>query len=196
MVCLIFIIILIIFSSIYLIYSNSYQNDGLVKIKSSVDNSYYWVRNLPDKNQAANILANIKINIYKLVNYLQKNKEQFPENMKYIKDLVTRTKDIVIMETGADEKYTSYTVNKGERIVFCLRSKVINSIHDMNTLMYVVIHELGHIGCPEFGHTPLFKQIFKFLLIQSSKISIYNPIDYRKNPQNYCGMEINEYLLD
>jgi predicted metal-dependent hydrolase len=62
--------------------------------------------------------------------------------------------------------------------------------------MYVVIHELGHIGCPEFGHTPLFKQIFKFLLIQSSKISIYNPIDYRKNPQNYCGMEINEYLLD
>jgi hypothetical protein len=196
MVFLIFIIILIIFSSIYLIYSNSYQNDGLVKIKSSVDNSYYWVRNLPDKNQAANTLANIKINIYKLVNYLQKNQELFPENMKYIKDLVSRTKDIVIMETGADEKYTSYTVNKGERIVFCLRAKVINSIHDMNTLMYVVIHELGHIGCPEFGHTPLFKEIFKFLLIQSSKISIYTPIDYRKNPQNYCGMEINEYLLD
>ncbi len=196
MVFLIFIIILIIFSSIYLIYSNSYQNDGLVKIKSSVDNSYYWVRNLPDKNQAANTLANIKINIYKLVNYLQKNQQLFPENMKYIKDLVSRTKDIVIMETGADEKYTSYTVNKGERIVFCLRAKVINSIHDMNTLMYVVIHELGHIGCPEFGHTPLFKEIFKFLLIQSSKISIYTPIDYRKNPQNYCGMEINEYLLD
>ena len=196
MVCLIFIIILIIFSSIYLIYSNSYQNDGLVKIKSSVDNSYYWVRDLPDKNQATNTLANIKIKIYKLVNYLQKNQQLFPENMKYIKDLVSRTKDIVIMETGADEKYTSYTVNKGERIVFCLRVKVINTIHDMNTLMYVVIHELGHIGCPEFGHTPLFKQIFKFLLIQSSKISIYNPIDYRKNPQNYCGMEINEYLLD
>lgn len=195
MTCQIIIIILIIFLSIYFIYSKSYSSDNLVKIKSQVDNQYYWVRNLSDKSQAANTLAKIKQNIYKLVNYLQKNQEVFPENMQYIKDLVSRTKDIVIMETGADEKYTSYTVNKGERIVFCLRFKIINTIHDMNTLMYVVIHELAHIGCPEYGHTPLFKEIFKFLLIQSSKIGIYKPIDYRKNPQNYCGMEINEYLL-
>ena len=189
------IIILLIFLSIYFIYSKSYGSDNLVKTKSQIDNQYYWVRNLSDKTQAANTLAKIKQNIYKLVNYLQKNKEAFPKNMQYIKDLVSRTKDIVIMETGADEKYTSYTVNKGERIVFCLRTKVINSIHDMNTLMYVVIHELAHIGCPEYGHTPLFKEIFKFLLIESSKIGIYTPIDYRKNPQNYCGMQINEYLL-
>ena len=193
--CLIIIIILI-FSSIYFIYSKSYGSDNLIKTKSQVDNYDYWVRNLPDKNQAANTLAKIKQNIYKLVDYLKKNQEAFPKNMQYIKNLVSRTKNIVIMETGADEKYTSYTVNKGERIVFCLRFKVINTIHDINTLMYVVIHELAHIGCPEYGHTPLFKEIFKFLLIESSKIGIYTPIDYRKNPKNYCGMEINEYLLD
>ncbi len=194
--CLIILIILIIFVSIYFIYSSSYQHDNLVKTKSQIDNSYYWVRNLPDKNNAANTLAKIRKNIYKLVEYLQQNQQLFPENLSYIKDLVSRTKDIVIMETGADEKYTSYTVNKGERIVFCLRAKVVNTIHDMNTLMYVVIHELGHIGCPEYGHTKLFREIFKFLLIQSTKIGIYKPIDYRKNPQIYCGMEINEYLLD
>ena len=115
------------------------------------------------------------------------------------KHAVKKPKDksrIIIMETGADEKYTSYTVNKGERIVFCLRAKLINTIHDLNTLMYVVIHELAHVGCPEFGHTPLFREIFKFLLIESVKINIYTPIDYRKYPKNYCGMEINEYLLD
>lgn len=194
--CFLIIIIILIFCSIYFIYSSTYSNDQLTKTKSQLDNSYYWVRNLPDKNQAANILAKIKQNIYKLVDYLQKNKDQFPKNLSHIKDLVSRTKSIVIMETGADEKYTSYTVNKGERIVFCLRVKLINTIHDMNTLMYVVIHELAHIGCPEFGHTPLFREIFKFLLIQSTKIGIYTPIDYRKYPQNYCGMEINEYLLD
>ncbi len=194
--CLLIIIILMIFSSIYFLYSINYSNDNLIKTKSTLDNEYYWVRDLKDKTVAANTLAKIKKNMYKLVNYLKENKDKFPKNMEYIKDLVSRTKSIVIMETGADEKYTSYTVNKGERIVFCLRAKVINNIHDMNTLMYVVIHEMGHIGCPEFGHTPLFKEIFKFLLQQSVVIGIYTPIDYRKNPQNYCGMEINEYLLD
>ena len=132
----------------------------------------------------------------KLIDYLKNNQNKFPENMSHIKDLVNRTKVINIMETPEDEKFTSYTINKGEKIVFCLRSKVIDNIHDMNTLMYVVIHEMGHIGCPEYGHTPLFKKIFKFLLEQSIVINIYKPIDYRFNPQNYCGMTINEYILD
>ena len=132
----------------------------------------------------------------KLIEYLKVNMDKFPENMTYIKDLISRTKTINITETPADEKYTSYTVNKGQKIVICVRSKLFEDIHDMNTLMYVVIHEMGHIGCPEYGHTPLFKKIFKFLLEQSIVIGIYDPVDYRYNPQQYCGMVINEYILD
>ncbi len=189
-------LIIIIFVILYLVYNNLYKYDNLIKTKSSIDNQYYWVRNKNDKIIAANTLAKIKINMRKLVLYLQTNKNKFPENMSYIKDLVSRTKKINIMETPQDEKYTSYTINKGEKIVFCLRSKLLDNIHDMNTLMYVVIHEMAHVGCPEYGHTPLFKKIFKFLLQQSIIIEIYKPVDYRIKPQNYCGMTINEYLLD
>ena len=193
---LLIVFIILIFIILFFVYNNLYKYDNLVKIKSPIDNDYYWVRNKTDKFQAANTLAKIKINMKKLVSYLQKNQSKFPENMSYIKDLVSRTKKINIMETPQDEKYTSYTINKGEKIVFCLRSKLLDNIHDMNTLMYVVIHEMAHVGCPEYGHTPLFKKIFKFLLEQSIVIGIYKPIDYRINPQNYCGMTINEYLLD
>lgn len=193
---LIIIFIIIIFVILYFIFFNTYKYDNLVKIKSQIDDDYYWVRDKNDKIKAANVLASIKINMKKLVEHLQKNKNKFPENLSYIKDLVIRTKKINIMETPQDEKYTSYTINKGEKIVFCLRSKLLDNIHDMNTLMYVVIHEMGHVGCPEYGHTPLFKKIFKFLLEQSIIIGIYKPVDYRINPQNYCGMTINEYLLD
>jgi len=193
---LLIVFIILIFVILFFVYNNLYKYDNLVKIKSPIDNDFYWVRNKTDKFQAANTLAKIKINMKKLINYLQQNQTKFPENMSYIKDLVSRTKKINIMETPQDEKYTSYTINKGEKIVFCLRSKLLDNIHDMNTLMYVVIHEMAHVGCPEYGHTPLFKKIFKFLLEQSIVIGIYKPIDYRINPQNYCGMTINEYLLD
>jgi hypothetical protein len=193
---LLIVFIILIFVILFFVYNNLYKYDNLVKIKSPIDNDFYWVRDKTDKFQAANTLAKIKINMKKLVSYLQQNQTKFPENMSYIKDLVSRTKKINIMETPQDEKYTSYTINKGEKIVFCLRSKLLDNIHDMNTLMYVVIHEMAHVGCPEYGHTPLFKKIFKFLLEQSIVIQIYKPIDYRINPQNYCGMTINEYLLD
>lgn len=193
---LLIVFIILIFVILFYVFNNYYKYDNLVKIKSPIDNNYYWVRNKTDKFQAANTLAKIKINMKKLITYLQQNQSKFPENMSYIKDLVSRTKKINIMETPQDEKYTSYTINKGEKIVLCLRSKLLDNIHDMNTIMYVVIHEMAHVGCPEYGHTPLFKKIFKFLLEQSIVIGIYKPVDYRINPQNYCGMTINEYLLD
>jgi predicted metal-dependent hydrolase len=187
--------LILIFLILYFVYINLYTDDNLVYERATFDNGHYWVRNMSDKSQAANTLAVIKSNMNKLIDYLQKNINQFPEKMSCIKELVKRTRKIYIMETPKDEKFTSYTINKGEKIVLCLRSKFLNNIHDMNTIMYVVIHELAHVACPEYGHTPLFKKIFIFLLKQSEKINIYKSIDYRINPQDYCGMTINEYLL-
>ena len=193
LILLTFILLII---SIYFIYNSYYTNDNLILVRASFDNNFYWVRNISNKHDAANMLAKIKINMIKLVDHLKNNINNYPDYTKYIKDLVIRTKTIYIIETPKDDKYTSYTINKGEKIVFCLRSKLFEEMHDINTLMYVVIHEMAHIGCPEYGHTPLFKIIFKFLLQESIKINIYNPIDYRSKPQKYCGMVINEYILD
>jgi hypothetical protein len=187
--------LILIFIILYIFYYYNYYKDNLVIEKSTLDNKDYWVRNVKDKSIAANTLATIKINIEKLVVYFKENKSLFKKDTEYIKNLIDRTKEINIMETPADEKHTSYTINKGEKIVLCLRSKFLNNIHDMNTIMYVVIHELAHVACPEYGHTPLFKKIFIFLLKQSEKINIYKSIDYRINPQDYCGMTINEFLL-
>jgi predicted metal-dependent hydrolase len=189
------IFILILFFIIYTFYNNTYYKDNLINEISTVDNEEYLVRNVDDKSKAANTLATIKNNIKKLVLHLKNNISEYDAEKEYINNLVKRTKQINIMETPNDEKNTSYTINKGEKIVICLRSKFLNELHDINTIMYVVIHELAHVGCPEYGHTPLFKKIFIFLLKESHKINIYTPVDYRKKPQDYCGMTINEYLL-
>jgi hypothetical protein len=192
---IIIILILILFLIVYIFYNNTYYKDNLIGEKSNLDNEEYLVRNVEDKSKAANTLAAIKVNIKKLVLHLKNNISKHEQEKEYINNLVKRTTNVNIMETPADEKNTSYTINKGEKIVICLRSKFLNEIHDINTIMYVVIHELAHVACPEYGHTPLFKKIFIFLLKESNKINIYTPVDYRKKPQDYCGMTINEYLL-
>ena len=43
-------------------------------VKSTIDNNFYRVRDLPDKQIAANMLAKIRINIINLVDYMDKNK--------------------------------------------------------------------------------------------------------------------------
>jgi predicted metal-dependent hydrolase len=191
------VVIILAFVLMYIFFLSEYKSDGIILEESFIDGNKYWVRDLEDKSNAANTLANIKINMEKLINYLKENVDKYKdnENYEYIKNLISRTKEIHIMETPSDEKYTSYTVNKGEKIYFCLRSKVLNEIHDMNTLLYVVIHEMSHIACPEYGHTPLFYDIFRFLLRVSIDIGIYKDVDYRYKPQDYCGMTINEYIL-
>jgi len=33
---------------------------------------------------------------------------------------------------------------------------------------------------------------FKFIITEAKEINIYNPIDYKKNPARYCGMNISD----
>src|SRR5438445_471854 len=79
----------------------------------------------------------------------------------YIEQLKERMSNVIISESSENNGYTSYSINKGEQIVFCLRSKKDNNhLHDLNLLMYVALHEMAHVACPEIGHTDLFKEIF------------------------------------
>ena len=67
-----------------------------------------------------------------------------------------------------------------------------NKLHDINTMMFVVIHELAHIMNNRWGHTKSsnFWELFKFMLINGIEIGIYEPINYAIDPIVYCGLEI------
>ena len=194
MIFTITIFIILIFLLILYIYNKFYLNNKMIYIKSDVDNKYYYVRQSKTQQQAVNTLGTIRENMLKLFKHLKDNKNNYPNEIEYINNL-SKINDVLIMESSSDEKTTSYTINKGDKMVFCIRSKLFDNIHDINTIMYVVIHEMAHVACPNFGHDDLFKKIFKFLLKEASIIKIYIIVDYRKEPINYCGMIINEYIL-
>ena len=85
-------------------------------VRSDIDNNYYLVRCGNDKEFAANFLARIKDNIFKIVNYLNENKEKYPDYIDYINQLASRIKNVVIHESSKNSVYTSYSINKGEEL--------------------------------------------------------------------------------
>ncbi len=156
------------------------------------------VRDNPDKADSARLLGELIYKMYFLRDYIVQNKTKYPEYIEYIDLLSTnfnknRTK---IYETSLESNYTSYSINKGEELVFCLRCKKTHNLHTINLLMYVAVHEMAHTACPETGHTPLFNKIFKFLLEQSIILDLYKYEDYSAHPVEYCGMNLYTNVLD
>jgi hypothetical protein len=93
--------------------------------------------------------------------------------------------------------YTSYTEGKTD-LVICLRKKHgadATKLHDINTLTFVVLHELTHMMNDDYGHGSKFWDLFRFLLLQAIDIGIYKPEDYSVSPINYCGLLLNHSPL-
>lgn len=172
----------------YLIWDTYYMGE-VEYVKSEVDNEEYLVRSLPDKNEAANLLANIKSKIRILIKHLN---NIFPNDIRVLR-LNKNYNEDKISEGADNAKYTSYSVNKGEKIVLCLRSKnEQKSLVDLNTMMFVVLHEIAHIVTKSVGHTEEFWDNFKWILEESVNIGIYESQDFNNKPVEYCGIEITD----
>ena len=89
--------------------------------------------------------------------------------------------------------YTSYSVNKGEQIVLCLRNK--DKLMDINTMMFVVLHEFAHLATESIGHTEEFWTNFKWILEESMNIGVYTRQDFKTNNVDYCGIKITSSPL-
>jgi hypothetical protein len=100
-----------------------------------------------------------------------------------------------IHENTPNTKYTSYSVNKGEKIFFCLRNKHTEKLVELNTIMFVAIHELAHLMTEEIGHPQIFWNNFKFLLKVAIDQKVYKYIDFNNYPKEYCGIKITDTPL-
>lgn len=187
---LISIIIIIIYIFLFL------NRNNVIYIESKTGTKFL-VHKDKNKQEKANLLGKLVENLYLLKNHLVKNKVKLSEYSEYI-DLLAKNfieSKTVVYETDPDSNLTSYSVNKGEEISFCLRSKKTGNLHDINLLTYVGIHEISHIACPEIGHGDLFKKIFRMFAQESVNIGIYKKVDYSELPIEYCGMILSSSII-
>jgi predicted metal-dependent hydrolase len=211
-------------------------------VKSNVNGKSYLVRNVENKQEAADLLGTIAVKLEKLVNIINDSgyetiynnymkptldKETQNNNKKNEKDkdivdgqeggnsevsnlennIKMKLKDDIrrlyknfnpeaFSETTPDAKYTSYSVNKGEKIVFCLRDKKEGeTLVKENIMTFVSIHELAHLMTKSVGHEPEFWSNFKLLLKISIDNGLYKNIDFNSTPKPYCGINITDTPL-
>lgn len=170
------------------IYSES-DAFNLKCIISDVDGERYCVRERTTMQLAADLLATVTKKLKELVMYCA---TKFPDDEK-VQRMVQKFNPTKISETLPTSEFTAYSENKGEKIAFCLnKRKTESKLIDINTLTFVAIHELAHVMTTSEGHLQEFWTNFKFLLEQAKEANIYQPVDYKQNPEPYCGMDITD----
>jgi predicted metal-dependent hydrolase len=179
---------------IYLVYS--INNSGL--IRAEFDGQVYMVQELPDKMKAVDLLIKLKNDLSKIAQKtLERAKdEKNSEYTGYLEIINDRLNTVYIREVEKDSPYTSYSVNKGEELVFCLRNKQTHEFYDYNKILYVAVHEIAHIGCPEVGHTKLFFELNRYILETAKENKMYEYVDYNNTPEEYCGIQIYTNVLN
>ena len=157
---------------------------------SDVDGKRYCVRDRKDLSETANLLAQVTQKCQDLVTFVDKKYKG--ENEGVVR-LVENFNPKNISETLPTSELTAYSENKGEKIAFCLtKKKEGKNLIDLNTLTFVAIHELSHLMTKSIGHKLDFWQNFKFLLENAKEANIYVPVDYKSQPNEFCGLTIND----
>lgn len=183
------VILVLILICFYLVYH--YNNEkGLTKVVSNVDNEAYTVQIKDDSKEAADLIAKIKKRLIILLEHLKKT---YGNSDNRVSLLESNFRPDAIKEGVQTPGYTSYSVNKGEQIILCLRNK--DSLVDINTMMFVVLHEFAHLATESIGHTTEFWDNFRWILEESINIGIYTKQDFEKKSVEYCGMDITSSPL-
>lgn len=164
----------------------------LVQVKSTVDGKLYRVRDMRDKQQAADLLAKVRLRMKKLYAHLAST---FPDKPQ-VKRLLQRfeANPERLLEATPDAEHTSYSVNKGESVHLCLRQRqgADENLVNENVMVFVSLHEMAHMITDSVGHEPEFWNNFGWLLKQAENLGVYQYQDFKAHPVRYCGTNITD----
>lgn len=164
----------------------------IVPVRSSVDGQTYNVRDMPDKQAAADLIARVRILMKKLYIHLESSYPDKPQVQRLLQNF--RPDPERLLESTPDEEHTSFSVNKGQKVHLCLRQRAggNESLVDENVMMFVALHEMAHMITLSIGHEPEFWNNFGWLLREAERTGVYKYQDFKSQPVAYCGVEITD----
>ena len=170
------------------------SNYRIVGVRSKVDGREYNVRDMPDKQQAADLLAKVRGKLNTLIDSLRQRYPGKPQ-IKQLNDKFEADPKR-FYEATPDSEHVSYSVNKGDSIHLCLRQRDDEKepLVEENIMVFVALHEMGHVITPPTvaSHGPEFWNNFGWLLREAESIGIYKYQDFKAHPVSYCGENITD----
>lgn len=147
---------------------------------SALSGAAYYVKNVRDAQKAADHLGLLDTRVKKFISLA----DQTDPRIKNIKERWSGT----LSETPDGADNVAYSLGKNS-IFMCVREKD-GSVADVNTSMFVLLHELAHVSTDSYGHSKEFWKNMKYLLEVADDLGIYTYIDHDKNTESLCGRKL------
>jgi hypothetical protein len=195
LISLIFVIVVLIIIS----FSYYQWKDRVKFVKSSNKNEGFLVQNNKQEpewigkevsNRLSRLVAKVDILVKNMIETSYPSKEI--SQRLYHRWQNIRKNPNGLRETAHHETSAAYSVNKGQEVRICVRNKNSNKIfEDENTMMFVMLHELGHIASISYGHNKEFRDNFRHLTVKAIDLKLYAYEDFQNSPTTYCNTHIN-----
>lgn len=151
----------------------------LVWVRAPSTGKEYRVKPLPDAPLAADRLARLEL----LLRQFLERAERLAPGDPRLANIRARWNGTLAETPGG--KDIAYSIGK-DSVYVCVRD-ARGTLDDVNTSMFVLVHELAHIGTDSWGHTGEFWKNMQFLLELAEKTGTYTYQDFEETHVTYCG---------
>lgn len=156
-----------------------FRSRDMVGMQSNVTGKQYSVRKAPDSQAMADRLATLEQRLHQLLDGADSVVPGDPRIAA-----IRRKWDGTLAEVEASDE-VAFSVDKAS-IHVCLRNSA-GAIEDLNTSMFVLLHELAHVATPAYGHTDEFWANMRFLLELAERLRLYVYENYDAAATTFCG---------
>ena len=147
----------------------------------------YGITSTINKEEKVERMKEIKRRLELVIEYCVQH--NYPDQSRAFR-MKQRWQGISLTETLPDESTVAYVVDKGRSMNVCLTDKETQELQDINTTMFVALHELAHIMSNSWGHGPEFWNNFRKILKVAIEIDVYTYVSYEDKNQMFCGTNI------
>lgn len=155
------------------------QPRTMVQVRSMITGKEYAVKRGPDSQRMADRLATLEMRLRRL---LDGASASMPDDPRIA--AIRRRWDGTLSEVEADQE-VAFSVDKSS-VHLCLRDQH-GRLEDLNTSMFVLLHELAHVATQDYGHSAAFWANMRFLLELAERLGLYTYHDYASKTTTYCG---------